>query len=302
MSISTPIQTHFHWPTSAEASRIFHGRGGCYPDYRFVNIDWFSPVVLIILYSEVEREWLDTLCIILRDELGERCKSIQVQYRFKHLSPYELLWGEEISAPIAVEANLKYQLQLGKNQNYGLFFDMEQGRRWVQAHSEGANVLNLFAYTCGFSVAALAGNARQVVNLDMSKASLSVGRENHRLNQHDLTKVKFMGHDLFKSWGKLKKTGPFDLVIADPPSLQKGSVNVIRDYPKIIRRLPELLAPGGRAMLCLNSPDLDFKFLIKAVATECPELVLETKIEPSAVFANQHPDAGLKILIYTRPI
>ncbi|WP_434339341.1 class I SAM-dependent methyltransferase [Motilimonas cestriensis] len=298
MSSFSQIQGHFNWPESTQACRIFHGRGGRYPEFRFINIDWFSPVVLIILYSEVERKWLDSLTEVIKAQLGERCLSIQVQYRFQHMAPYELLWGEDIPEPVADEAGLKYQLRLGKNQNYGLFFDMEQGRRWVQTHSEQANVLNLFAYTCGFSVAAIAGNARQVVNLDMSKPSLSVGRENHRLNQHDLSKVKFMAHDLFKSWGKLKKSGPYDLVIADPPSLQKGSINVIRDYPKIIRRLPELLVPGGRAMLCLNSPDLDFAFLKSAVAEHCPELVLEDKIEPSSVFINQQPDKGLKILIY----
>lgn len=293
-----PIAPHFNWPDSEQACRIFHGRGGHFDDFRFVNIDWFDSVVLIILYSEVEPTWLAELSQHIQQQLGSRCRSIQVQYRCRHLAPYEVLWGEEISAPIADEAGLKYQLNLGRNQNYGLFFDMEQGRRWVQANADGANVLNLFSYTCGFSVAAIAGGARQVVNVDMSKASLAVGRDNHRLNQHDLSKVKYLAHDIFKSWGKLKKMGPYDLVIADPPSLQKGSVNVIRDYPKIIRRLPELLVPGGRAMLCLNAPELDFAFLRQAVSEHCPQLVLETEVAPSAIFQNLDQDKGLKVLVY----
>ncbi|MFO6425240.1 class I SAM-dependent methyltransferase [Motilimonas sp. KMU-193] len=298
MSLLDPIAPHFNWPDSEQACRIFHGRGGRFADYRFINIDWFDSVVLIILYSEVESKWLEALTTHIQQQLGSRCRSIQVQYRCRHLAPYEVLWGEQISDPVAIEAGLKYQLSLGRNQNYGLFFDMEQGRRWVQAHAAKANVLNLFSYTCGFSVAAMAGGARQVVNVDMSKASLAVGRDNHRLNQHDLSRVKYLAHDIFKSWGKLKKMGPYDLVIADPPSLQKGSVNVIRDYPKIIRRLPELLAPSGKAMLCLNAPELDFEFLRQAVSEHCPQLTFEAEIAPGPVFQNLDKDKGLKVLVY----
>ena len=122
-----------------------------------------------------------------------------------------------------------------------------------------------------FLIAAIAGGAKQVINLDMSKAALAVGRENHRLNDHDLSKVKYLGHDLFKSWGKVKRLGPYDIVIADPPSLQKGSVNIKRDYPKIIRRLPELLNIGGKALLCLNSPDLDFEFFRRSGKARVPK-------------------------------
>ena len=131
----------------------------------------------------------------------------------------------------------------------------------------------------------------------MSKAALAVGRDNHRLNGHDLSKVKYLGHDLFKSWGKVKRFGPYDIVIADPPSLQKGSVNIKRDYPKIIRRLPELLTAGGEALLCLNSPDLDFAFLKETIKNECPQAVLVGQINPPDVFANKEIDRGLKCLL-----
>lgn len=59
------------------------------------------------------------------------------------------------------------------------------------ASAAGLRVLNLFAYTCGFSVAAIAGGAARVVNLDMSRPALSRGRDNHRLNGHDLAQVSF---------------------------------------------------------------------------------------------------------------
>src|SRR3546814_21000772 len=106
---------------------------------------------------------------------------------------------------------------------------MRYVRRWVQEQAQGKRVLNLFAYTCGFSVAAIAGGAEHVVNLDMASAALTRGRENHRLNGHDLSRVSFLGHELFKSWGKVRKLGPYDLIIIDPPSFQQGSFALTRE-------------------------------------------------------------------------
>ena len=299
------ILTHINWDEVVqlpknELQRLFHGRGFCFPEYSYINIDWLSPVILIILYKEVEQSWLQRLSEQLLEKMTHldfAVKSIQVQYRCRDFAPTEVLFGETITDFVASENNLKYKINLGSKQNYGLFLDMKNGRKWVQDHSQNKRVLNLFSYTCGFSNAAIAGGAAQVVNLDMSKAALAVGRDNHRLNGHDLSKVKYLGHDLFKSWGKVKRFGPYDLVIADPPSLQKGSVNIKRDYPKIMRRLPELLNVGGEALLCLNSPDLDFDFLKETLSNECPQAVLVQQINPSAVFTNSEVGRGLKCLL-----
>ncbi|WP_019615882.1 class I SAM-dependent methyltransferase [Psychromonas ossibalaenae] len=283
-----------------ELQRLFHGRGFCFPEYTFINIDWLSPVVLIILYKEVESDWLQELSEALLKKMtgnGFCVKSIQVQFRCRDFAPTEVLFGECITDLTATENELKYKINLGKNQNYGIFLDMKNGRSWLQGNSRGKRVLNLFSYTCAFSNAAIAGGAEQVINLDMSKSALAVGRDNHRINGHELDKVKYLGHDLFKSWGKIKRLGPYDIIIADPPSLQKGSVNIKRDYPKIMRRLPELLNPGGLALLCLNSPDLDFQFLSETLKHECPQAKIIKKITPPDEFKNINPDHGLKCLV-----
>lgn len=299
------ILEHINWQDVAghsenELQRLLHGRGFRFPEYTYINIDWLAPVVLIILYKEVETSWLHELSENLLEKmtgLGFTVKSVQVQYRCRDFAPTEVLYGEHITDLVATENNLKYKINLGSKQNYGIFLDMKNGRKWVQENSQDKRVLNLFSYTCAFSNAAIAGGAQQVVNLDMSKAALAVGRDNHRLNGHDLDKVKYLGHDLFKSWGKVKRFGPYDIVIADPPSLQKGSVNIKRDYPKIIRRLPELLAAGGEVLLCLNSPDLDFEFLKETLKNECPQALLIGQINPPQVFTNIEVERGLKCLL-----
>ncbi len=280
-----------------ESQRLFHGRGHAYPELEHVNVDWFEPVILITLYQEVDASWLAEQVNQLKT-LTDKCQSIQVQYRCRKFAPCELLWGQEINNLAAVEHGLKYHISLGKAQNSGLFLDMRNGREWVKNHSENKRVLNLFAYTCGFSVAALAGNANKVVNIDMSKSSLAKGRDNHRLNKQDLSKVIFEGVDIFKSYGRLKKHGPYQLLVADPPSFQKGSVDIVRDYKKIIRRLPELMSDQGDVLLCLNSPDLNEEFLLAEVARECPDCIFQYQLDTPSVFKEAQQGKGLKCLYF----
>jgi len=281
----------------SESQRLFHGRGHAYPALAHVNVDWFEPVILISLYQEVDVSWLAEQVTHLK-ALTDKCQSIQVQYRCRKFAPCEVLWGAEITKLTAFEHGLKYHVSLGKAQNSGLFLDMRNGRQWLKTHSDNKRVLNLFSYTCAFSVAALAGNASKVVNVDMSKSSLAKGRENHRLNQQDLSKVIFEGVDIFKSYGRLKKHGPYQLLVSDPPSFQKGSVDIARDYKKIIRRLPDLMSDNGQVLLCLNSPDLNEAFLLAEVARECPECIFQYQLDAPAVFKEAHQGKGLKCLYF----
>ncbi|TLU67201.1 methyltransferase domain-containing protein [Thalassotalea litorea] len=285
-----------HIPAT-DAQRLFHGRGHQYAGFEHICIDWIEPVVVISLFREEDENFLLALAQYLQRSIPE-CKSVQVQERFLAKAPYRLLLGEQIQTLEATEAGIKYGLTLGKSQNHGLFFDMRNGRKWVEQNAQDKNVLNLFAYTCGFSLAAIAGGARQVVNIDIAKAPLARGRDNHRLNKHPLEKVKFEGVDIFKSYARLRKYGPYELLICDPPSFQKGSVNIQRDYGKIIRRLPQLMADNGLIMLCLNSPDLDQQFLKDTVEKECPECEFIEELLPPDVFIDAEPGKGLKVLIY----
>jgi len=295
--LKTSIESINKLADLTDCQRLFHGRGHAYPELSHVNVDWFSPVVLITLYQEVDEAWLnEQVCVI--QHLIPECASIQVQFRSRKFAPSEVLWGEAITELRAQEHGLKYHISLGKAQNSGLFLDMGNGRNWVKNNSQGRKVLNLFAYTCAFSVAALAGGAEKVVNIDMSKSSLSKGRENHKLNKQDGNKVKYEGVDIFKSYNRLKKHGPYDLLICDPPSFQKGSVNIQRDYKKIIKRLPELMANNSDVVLCLNSPDLSEEFLLAEVARECPQCQYQHRIDNPRAFVEAETGKGLKVLYF----
>ncbi|GAA6170505.1 class I SAM-dependent methyltransferase [Colwellia sp. KU-HH00111] len=280
--------------------RLFHGRGHAYENLAHVNVDWFAPVVLITLYQAVDAPWLLAQAHALQ-ALIPSCRSVQVQHRYQKFAPTEVLLGEVITHTIVTEGELCYHIEFGKAQNSGLFLDMANGRSWVKENAQNKQVLNLFAYTCAFSVAAIAGGASKVVNIDLSKASLSKGRENHQLNKLSKKQGKqiiFEGVDIFKSNSRIKKYGQYDLLICDPPSFQKGSVNIERDYAKILRKIPQWMNSGAKLMLCLNSPDLDEQFLKSEVARECPECVFERGITNPEVFKEAHQGKGLKVLIF----
>lgn len=289
------VLQYIHLPETDEAQRLFHGRGHAYPGFEHVNIDWYQPLILITLYQEVEQEWLQQLA---RDLVGRinAATTVMAQYRCRRGAPFECLSGEVQHRLQLQEMELKYWLTLDERQNTGIFLDMANGRRWVNEQAKDKRVLNLFAYTCAFSIAALAGGAQKVVNVDMSRSGLSAGRENHRLNGQDLSRVVFEGVDIFKSFGRLKKHGPYELIICDPPSFQKGSVDIKRDYAKIIRRIPQLAVPGAELLLCLNSPDLDEQFLIDEVAEHCADCRYVERIANPPVFIEAQQGRGLKVL------
>lgn len=288
-------------PAPEETRRLFHGRGRCWPGLEQITVDWLQGVLLVALFREPDEGQLAQLEAMLRS-LAQRAQwtgqAILLQHRYLPDSPGQWLLGEPCQQREVVEDGLKYLLDLGVRQNNGLFLDMRYGRRWVRDQAAGKRVLNLFAYTCGFSVAAIAGGAEQVVNLDMAKAALSRGRDNHRLNGHDLGQVAFLGHELFKSWGKVRKYGPYDLIIIDPPTFQKGSFALTQDYAKILRRLPELLTAGGTVLACVNDPAIGPDFLIQGMAEQAPGLRFVERLENPPEFPDADPAGGLKALIF----
>ena len=291
-------------PAPEESRRLFHGRGRCWPGLEQITVDWLQGVLLVALFRQPEPAQLDELKHMLL-ALGQspawrqsQAHSLLLQHRYLTDSPSEWLLGEAVDTWLIDEHGLRFKLDLGKNQNTGLFLDMRYGRQWVQANAQGKRVLNLFAYTCGFSVAAIAGGAVQVVNLDMAKAALSRGRDNHRLNQHDLSRVSFLGHELFKSWSKVRKYGPYDLVIIDPPSFQKGSFALTQDYQKILRRLPELLAERGQVLACVNDPQIGADFLLEGMAEHAPSLGFVERLDNPPEFVDSDPQGGLKALVF----
>jgi 23S rRNA (cytosine1962-C5)-methyltransferase len=283
--------------------RIFHGRGGLHAGSEHLCLDWYNPVLLLTSFKDLSGDELASLVAEIESFWGQSVRAHELNLVYQHRSGgetvTELLRGAVPAQHHVTENGATFVIHLLKGQNHGLFLDMANGRTWVKAHAKHKKVLNLFAYTCGFSVMALQGGADEVVNIDMSKGALSIGKQNHLLNGFG-SGARFLGHDIFNSWGKLTKLGPYEMIIADPPSNQKGSFVATKDYVRLLRRLPELLAPGGDLLLCLNAPELSCDFLMAQVAETAPQLTYLERLANPSVFADIDEQKSLKVLRYTK--
>lgn len=292
--------TSFFATEGPAAHRIFHGRGQLYPGLEHICIDWFKPVVLITAYDEIA-DPQDLLEAILASDKFKVVKSVVLQKRFEKSAPAELLLGDELLQPIVKEADLRFEVRPGAQQNTGLFLDMRPLRAWLQNHCEGKKVLNLFAYTCSLSVAAMAGGASGVVNVDMSKPSIRWGEKNHQLNGQDMKRVKSIPHNLFKSWGRIGQFGRYDMVIIDPPTRQRGSFDVSLNYPAVLKKLSRLCNPGADVIATINSPFLDVNFLLEKFERHVPAASYIGSMEVAEEFADKFPERGLKIYHFKMP-
>ncbi|MFC7337590.1 class I SAM-dependent methyltransferase [Haloferula chungangensis] len=280
-----------------ESCRLLHGRGGRFPGLEHLAIDWFSPTLLVTFYAEKDSKRRLLKELMDAAEESPEVKGIVVQERHLRGAPKRLIFGQLPDAPVAKESGLRFHLNLQRNQNHGFFLDMKPGRDWVRENAAGKRVLNLFAYTCSLSVAAIAGGAESVVNLDMASGALATGRENHRLNFDEETcrRASYLAHDLFKSWGKLKRGAPYDLIVIDPPSNQVGSFVAEKDYPKMVRRLSELAHPDSKILACLNAPHLDASFLTEWFS----DYQWSKRLPRAPGFDDIRPESSLKCLVFT---
>jgi 23S rRNA (cytosine1962-C5)-methyltransferase len=290
---------------------VFHGRGGLHAGCEQWALDAFPPVMLLTSFQPVSEDELGAVGVALSERWTQIAPDQPLNWVFQcraegHIET-RLMSGTVPDPHVVTENGSSFRVHVLKGQNHGLFLDMAEGRQWVRqfVRNYGADqprlkVLNLFAYTCAFSVVALQAGAKQVVNVDMSHGAMAIGQQNHPLNGIS-TGATFLMHDIFKTWGKITRSGPYGLVIVDPPSYQKGSFIATKDYAKLMRRLPELLAPGGYALLCLNAPELGLDFLQDQMRALAPELKFVERVANPAVFADVSPERSLKVLAYQMP-
>jgi len=287
---------------SNDAQRLFHGRGGLFKGWEQINIEVYPPVLWVMIYQEVD----ETELVAALNEIASQAQALQldaiyIQRRYQKDDPVEVFFGSNVYLNVDHQVNendLSYWVNLGRNQNTGLFLDMCAGRDWVKQNAEDKKVLNLFSYTCSLGIAAAAGNANSVVNIDMAKGAIKRGQQNLALNNVPCVRNTFIAQDVFKMIKKLTQKGPFDLLIADPPSFQSKAFDVKKDYEKLLHKLKPALSPGAQIMLCLNSPALTTQFLHDLVGRVFDGATFIKRIENPAFLADQNEEHSLKVMLY----
>jgi 23S rRNA (cytosine1962-C5)-methyltransferase len=153
------------------------------------------------------------------------------------------------------ENGLRFGVDLLRGQKGGLFLDQRDNRALVRGRASGRRVLNLFAYTGGFSIYAAAGGARATVTVDAAAPAIEAARRNFERNGLSLDAARFVAGDAFAFLERVARAGErFDVVVSDPPSFAPSRRAVtagLRAYRRLHRLCASVTAPGGT--LCAAS-------------------------------------------------
>jgi len=262
------------------AFRLFAGfYEGC-PD---LVADLYARTLVLNSYSDDEQSSKQTLNEaqqILLEKLPWLDCVVQKQ-RFTSdaaLKRGQITFGERCDDAI-VETGIRYAIDLRMNQDASFYLDTRNLRAWLLDNARGLEVLNTFAYTGSLGVAALAGGAARVVQVDRNARFLELARRSAMLNRLDLGKMKLRAADFFSETARYKKEGlTFDVGIIDPPFFsvtEKGTVDMVSESLRLINKLRPLIRDGGRLIAINNALFLPGKTYIEGVETLCKDGYLE---------------------------
>lgn len=270
-------------PSSTDAYRLIHGAGDGFPG---IHVDQLGNYLLAQSerpLTEPQRRVIEGI-VRQRQLAGAYFKLLNKQVRqtgTAQASPEKIL-GEAAPEEFEIcENGLRYALRFGEGYSVGLFLDQRDNRRrfltghvaadfpLLKSESEPAEVLNTFAYTCGFSVAAAAAGAH-VTSVDLSAKYLDWGRRNFQLNGIDSGAHEFLSGDVFDWLKRLrKKQRSYDVVVLDPPTFStskaSGTFRVEQDYGRLTQNALDVLKSGGVLLASSNTARWDAESFLAAV-------------------------------------
>ncbi|MFT4626936.1 MAG: 23S rRNA (cytosine1962-C5)-methyltransferase [Myxococcota bacterium] len=246
------------------AFRLINGENDGLPGIR---VDRWGHFLVIAADSPAVGPLLSPLCDALERRLSPR--GIYLCYRPDGRDGRDpagfrpapgLLRGRDAAGAVRVrERGLCFDVYPAEGPDVGLYTDMRDLRAWLEPHWGGARVLNTFAFTGAFSVAAAFGGATEVVSVDLSQKYLDRARDNFRANALDPGQHSFIADDVFKALDRFRRKGErFERVILDPPAFSHGSKvwSAKRDYPRLVSAACAVLEDGGWIIVASNQGEL----------------------------------------------
>jgi len=248
-------------PPETDAYRWVHAENDDLPGIR---VDVWGAHLVVSLSSPALLGLLEPLCDALSAE--HPAHAIWLQWRLHDEDTRDVTGlpvGRVRGAPGADEVEVEVRergLRAGvrpwEGHDVGMYCDMRDLRAWMEPHWAGRSVLNLFAHTAMFSVAAARAGARGTASVDLSRAFLDRAEANFRRNGLDPAVHRFIAEDSFKALDGFRRKGElFDVVIVDPPSFSHsaaGKFSVAQDLGRLVGAALRVLSPDGWLIVASN--------------------------------------------------
>jgi len=288
-------------PENTTGYRLIHGENDGLPGF---VLDNYAQTWVLKIYTAAWIPFFPDLLPLLTDLSPKRIilrLSREVSRHPERLYGLEdglILWGPPLDGSVVFKENgLAFEADPIRGQKTGFFLDQRDNRARVEALAAGKTVLNLFAYTGGFSVYAARGGASSVTSVDISRPALEAAKRNFDLNK-DFPGVANSDHktilgDAFKILSQLHKNDQsFDMVIIDPPSFAKNKTEVkkaLHQYRRLTRLGLNILNPEGIFVQASCSSRISPKDFFSAIHQEAQSINCPIKEIERTGHALDHP-------------
>jgi 23S rRNA (cytosine1962-C5)-methyltransferase len=280
-------------PPDTNAYRVVNGEGDLLPG---LVVDRYADVLVVQVQTAGMEQLLDRVVELLVARLEPRSiyERSDIPVRREEGLPMRkrLLWGEPLAAEIDIQENgLHYLVQPEIGQKTGFFLDQRDHRARVRARAAGRRVLNCFAYTGAFGIAAMAGGATSVTSVEASEPAVELLRRNMERNGFPCGEI--VHGDAFDVLRARQRAGEkFELVLLDPPAFAKKRHQVeaaLRGYKEINRQALELLAPGGELLTFSCSQYVDAQLFQKVAYAAAAEAGAQVQLLARLGHPLDHP-------------
>ncbi|CAM3632657.1 class I SAM-dependent methyltransferase [Vibrio aquimaris] len=207
-----------------------------------------------------------------------------------------VLHGEEPPESVVIEENgIKISVNIKAGHKTGFYLDQRDSRQQAIKYCKDKEVLNCFSYTGGFGLYALKGEAKRVINADVSQPALDMAKHNAEINQFDISKKRavFLNADVFKLLREYRDQGTkFDVVIMDPPKFAESKAQLngaCRGYKDINMLAMQILRTGGTLLTYSCSGLMDQVLFQKIIADAAVDAGRQVKFVERFEQAADHP-------------
>lgn len=253
-------------PADTNCYRLLHAEGDFLPG---IIADVYGEVLVV----QILTKGTETIKELLFDAFeNSGFKNIYVKSKTSSLVledvRTEANWarGSHPSPIQVMEHGLKFQIDIIEGQKTGFFLDQRENRNLLKDYCKDKTVLNAFSYTGGFSVYAMAAEAKEVHSLDISKDAVKGAEENVKLN-FPSSPHKGVVEDCFE-FLKTMPANYYDVIVLDPPAFAKSAKavdNASRGYKQINMRAFQKIKPGGMLFTFSCSQNIDKDLFQKIV-------------------------------------